>query len=64
MVKKKIKDLTKEEAEKICNKHYVCNECPLDIYFSVSSKRYCIKNIIQSYKEDLEREIEVEDSDK
>lgn len=56
MVKKEIKDLTVEETEKICDKHYVCNECPLD----TPSYKPCMKNIIQSYKEDLDKEVEVE----
>lgn len=57
MAKKKIKDLTVEETEKICDKHYVCNECPLD----TPSYKPCMKNIIQSYKEDLDKEVEVEE---
>lgn len=61
MVTKKIKDLTKEEVEKICDSHYICDGCPLDISSSASSNRNCVKNIIDMYKEALEKEVEVEE---
>lgn len=59
MAKKKIKDMTIEELEKICDQHRVCNNCPLDTpnaYY-----KHCMKNIITDNKEYLEKEIEVED---
>lgn len=59
MIKKKIKDLTKEEAQKICDKHSVCIKCPLDI----NSSKKCMNTIIQNYKKLFEKEIEVPDND-
>ena len=55
-MKKKIKDLTKKEAEKICGKSTGCDECPLDI----RSWNFCMKNVIYN-KELLEKEVEVEE---
>lgn len=57
MVTKKIKDLTVEETEKICDNHYSCDNCPLNTYSYIP----CMKNIIQSCKENLEKEVEVEE---
>lgn len=56
-MKKQIKNLTKEEAEKICNKSGGCDKCPLNF----PSCSYCAKNIILFNKEDLKKEIEVEE---
>lgn len=59
MAKKKIKDLTIEETEKICSK-YDCRKCPL----SLNQYKNCMKNVIynlNNFKEYLEKEIEVED---
>ena len=56
MVKKKIKDLTMKEAEKICDNSRGCDECPLD----VCNCSYCMKNVIEN-KELLEKEVEVEE---
>lgn len=61
-MKKQIKNLTKEEVEKICYSRYICNDCPLDI--PSSPRKYCMKNIIDMYKEALEKEIEVEEEQK
>lgn len=55
-MKKKIKDLTVEEADKICDKQTCCNNCPLNIRFS----KHCT-TMIYNCKELLEREIEVEE---
>ena len=38
-MKKKIKDLTHEEREKICEKHPNCDDCPFDINYE-----YCFKD--------------------
>lgn len=54
-MKKKIKDLTKEEIEIICNKHGNCFECPLIIY-DRGTRIYCANGI-------LSREVEVNESD-
>lgn len=54
-MKKKIKDLTMKEAEKICGNSTGCDICPLD----VPSCSYCMKNVIEN-KELLEKEVEVE----
>lgn len=60
MAKKKIKNLTIEEAEKICDKQPVCNNCPLDVPNAYYSK-HCLKNIIIDNKEYLDKEVEVEE---
>jgi len=55
-MKKKLKDLTNEEMEKICNKHYDkhkrCAGCILNI-----GNDHCMKYL------DLDKEIEVEEND-
>ncbi len=55
-MKKKLKDLTNEEMEKICNKHYDkhkrCAGCILNI-----GNDHCMKYL------DLDKEIEVKDND-
>lgn len=57
MMKKKIKDLTVEEVEKICDKQTDCDNCPLDI----PSCRICMKDITIYNIGFLEKEIEVEE---
>lgn len=57
MIKKKIKDLTPKEAEKICGNSANCDKCLLNF----PSCSYCAKNIILFNKEDLEKEVEVEE---
>jgi len=59
MAKKKIKDLTMKEAEKICDSRYICNKCPLSVTSGYYT--YCMKKIILNYKEFLEQEVEVEE---
>ena len=39
-MKKKIKDLNKEEIENICNKHLHCKCCPLEI-----DKNFCYRYV-------------------
>ena len=55
-MKKKIKDLTWEEANKICDKQHSCSMCPL--YCDIE---LCLKDLMAEEK--LEQEIEVEDDD-
>lgn len=56
-MKKKIKDLTLAECEKICNKHSICKGCPL------KSKFGCItifsEHEVFNFKIDMEKEIEI-----
>ena len=55
-MKKKIKDLTREEFNKICSKHSLCPNCPL-LYLDM-----CMGRIgIIGYKDILEREVEVDE---
>lgn len=54
-MKKKIKDLTKEEIEIICKKHSNCFECPLSITFDCGQHIYCANGI-------LLREVEINES--
>lgn len=55
MAIKKIKDLTLEEANKICTNNSFCSTCPLWI------NNDCIyKNYSNSSKEEVNKEIEVE----
>lgn len=58
-IKKKIKDMTKEDAQKICDKYDVCcDECPLYIgFFSI----YCLSDIISGSEKYANYEVEVED---
>ena len=51
-MKKKIKDLTLEEMNKICKKQFTCRNCPLK-----SSFKTCIKY----WGVYLEREVEVDE---
>lgn len=53
-MKKKIKDLTLEEAEQICENQYNCRCCVLFIDIDE-----CFKDLLREEK--LEQEIEVED---
>lgn len=57
MVKKKIKDLNKEEIKKICEKQEHCGtDCPLMLY---AYEGVCLRDI--GVKEKLEKEIEAEE---
>lgn len=53
-MKKKIKDLTLEEIEKICKNHN-CHFCPLDV-----NELWCKSDDLEHYGE---QEIEVEEDD-
>lgn len=72
MNKKKIKNLTKEELESICNKHHYCDTCPLEIKVDgLKQQDYsiCIKHAIElihleDYIKRIDLEIEVEDEDR
>jgi hypothetical protein len=54
-MKKKIKDLTLEEAYKICDEHISCIVCPLHCM------ELCLKDLM--IEEKFEQEIEVEDDE-
>lgn len=59
MTTKKIKNLTKEELQSICDKYKCCTECPL----AVGVGGYCALIYITNKKkleEKIEEEIEVE----
>lgn len=56
MAKKKIKELTLEEANKICTSNSFCSTCPLWINNNCVYQNYSI-----SSKEEVNKEIEVED---
>ena len=55
MITKQIKNLTKEEIEKICDEQLLCADCPLMLSREV---RLCLND--KGIKENLEKEIEVE----
>lgn len=55
--KKKIKDLTLEEKNKICNNYSYCHSCPLS--FLVNRSIVCCKDVDKDV--DLEKEVEVDD---
>ena len=59
MINKKIKDLTREEIEKICVRHS-CENCPL-ILFENFYNFICLNSY--NIKENLNKIIEVEDND-
>ena len=46
IIKKKIKDLTKEEIENICKKNGNCFECPLSITYDGGTRIYCANGIL------------------
>lgn len=58
---KKIKDLNKEELDKICNKYKCCSPCPLQtdncncVYYYVLDKKW--------YDKKVKEEIEVEENE-
>ena len=64
-MKKKIKDLTLEEARKICELYYNCNRCPLNISKKATyipcyiDKLICDKHL--TYYQ-LNKEVEVDES--
>lgn len=61
-MKKKIKDLTREEFEKICNKYGdTCKDCPFRWMKDCLELEYYLKT--KDIEKALEQEIEVEDSD-
>lgn len=60
---KKIKDLTKEELESICDKYEYCKTCPLKIKGSC----YCMIVYLctkEKIEKKLENEVEVEDENR
>lgn len=64
-MKKKIKDLTYEEAKVICNKYDSCNKCPLNL----NKKSPCIPCYLDKLQCDkyityyqLNKEIEINES--
>ena len=56
-MKKKIKDLTYEEAKKVCDKNK-CFKCPLNF-----AQDLCFIDLLTTYEENMQQEIEVEDND-
>ena len=54
-MKKKIKDLTLEERQKVCEQHEKCKDCPLAMGYSYMS------NYIVCLGNKLEREVEVDE---
>ena len=56
-MKKKIKDLTREEVDKICNKYVSCDGCPFELLNCRDLRNY-LK--FQDHLRILEQEIEVE----
>lgn len=58
-MKKKIKDLTLEEVNKICYKNSICSGCPL-MKADKSALCFCYKDIVTDLtKFNLESEVEV-----
>lgn len=56
--KKKIKNLTNEEVDKICSNYECCENCPLYVRFF----RLCkVINYYNNFKKELKQEIEVEE---
>lgn len=61
-MKKKIKDLTLLEANKICSKHKNCGICPLSL-----KAPFCLldtlegSNFTDKYRDEIEREVEVDE---
>ena len=63
-MKKKIKDLTLEEAKVICEKHYGCNKCPLNFNKNASCVPcYLDKLTCDKYATDyqLNKEVKVDE---
>lgn len=63
-MKKKIKDLTLEEATKICEKNLHCDKCPL-LLFIKRSRTYCYHVFLlatNGKKVDLDKEVEIDES--
>lgn len=61
-MKKKVKDLTREEVDKICNKYVIsCDGCPFEL-LDCSDLRIYLK--FQNHLKMLEQEIEVDEYDK
>ena len=52
-MKKKIRNLTKEEIQIICRNHEYCEDCPFNI--SENEDTYCITDYL-----DLDKEIEID----
>ena len=59
MTIKKIKDLTEEEIEKICEEQVLCADCPL----MLSNKHRICLNDDKMIKATLEKEIGVEENE-
>lgn len=57
---KKVKDLTLEEIEKICEEQILCADCPL----MLSNKHRICLNDDNMIKATLEKELEVEENGK
>ena len=57
MTKKKIKDITKDDVVKLCDKaEQDCLKCPLFIWGNVKDKFYCIGSIIDKLNQEVEAE--------
>ncbi len=59
IIKKKIKDLTKEEVNKICDEMAVhnCTSCPISIF--INGDYYCSLRLKEKAEEKLNKKIEV-----
>lgn len=57
-MKKKIRDLTKEDKNNICSSHLSCGDCPLSFLEKGKSYYHCKDNFLEQYSEE---EVEVDD---
>ena len=67
-MKKKIKDLTKKQRNKICSKYFTqhdCINCPLSPFVKegrgIKVKFSCNKNVIKEWNNYLNKEVEVDE---
>ena len=60
-MKKKIKDLTFEECQRICDKRITCLNCPIR-YSSNSCRLMVLREMQYEPKDELEREVEIDES--
>ena len=63
-MKKKIIDLTKEEARKICDSCATCEYCPLNIKSPVFERVCWLEFLEEEVIKDVENEVEVLEHDK
>ena len=56
-MKKKIKDLTVKEFQKICGKYEYCHNCPLHLAYGLCS----VIDFTSINEKDLEKEVEVDE---